>query len=346
VKGLAIVVALLVVVGAVASRGFDWWTLNVGTPVSQHSVPVAFTVSTGEGASEVGDGLKAKGLIRSTLAFDLYTRQSGTRGKLQAGTFVLNKDMAVPALVAALEHGHANQLAVRLLEGDTMVQMSQLVQAAGLGSASAYVSAAEDPSWTAKYPFLQNRPPGSPQNLEGFLFPDTYLVNQGSGPTALIQRQLDEFGQQFSPALQAQAAQSTSVRPAESIFNIVTLASIVEREVNQPPDRALACDVFYNRLAQGIPLGSDATIEYAIGQWNANLTPADLANPSPFNTRLHAGLPPGPISNPSLASIKACIEPKASTYLFFFIDAKGVTRFSSSDAEFTQQQQQYGLAGG
>ncbi|HUZ89286.1 MAG TPA: endolytic transglycosylase MltG [Candidatus Acidoferrales bacterium] len=344
-KRLAALVVVLVLIVLALSQGSNWWTLNVNTPVSSRSAPVIFTVAPGEGSSEISAALRTRGLIRSALAFDLYVRQTGSRGRLQAGDFILNKNMGVPALVAALEHGHANQVAVRLAEGDTFAQMAQAAQAAGIGKAPDYSAAAQNPNWFANYDFLQNRPPSAPANLEGFLFPDTYLLNPGASARDLVKRQLDEFGQQFSPALRAEAAKPTSARPAESIFTIVILASMVEREINTDPARSLGCDVYYNRLAQGIPLGVDATIEYALGKWTDQLTVADLAVQSPYNTRIHQGLPPGPISNPSLASIKACIQPTASDYLFYFVDPHGVTHFSSTDAQFTQQQKQYGLAG-
>ena len=162
-----------------------------------------------------------------------------------------------------------------------------------------------------------------------------------------MKRQLDRFGQVVTPDLRAQAAQAAPGRPAESLWNVLVLASIVEREVNKDPDRAIACGIFYNRLAAGITLGSDVTVLYGLGQPQGQPTDAQLNDPAnPYNTRVHRGLPPGPISNPGLASINACVTPQKSNFYYFFVDKGGTTRYSRTSTEFQQQVNQYGLGGG
>jgi UPF0755 protein len=124
----------------------------------------------------------------------------------------------------------------------------------------------------------------------------------------------------------------------------VVLASIVEREVNKDPDRAIVCGIFYNRLAGGITLGSDVTVLYGLGLSQGQLTDAQLNDSAnPYNTRVHRGLPPGPISNPSLASITACVKPQKSNFYYFFVDRGGTTRYARNSVEFQQQVNQFGV---
>jgi len=341
-KKFVVLVVLLAGCGYSASRGFDWWSTGQ-QPVAGPSQPVVVKVAPGETPDEVSSDLLVKGLIRDKLVFDLYMRQSGARGRIQAGDFVLNRNMSVAEIADALQHGKVDQLAVTLTPGTTLKQMSATAEKAGLGTAADYLDAASDPAWAVQYDFLQTKPPKA--NLEGFLVPDSYSLNRGSTSRDLVKRQLDEFGQVFPADLRAQAAQANAVRPAESLFNIVILASLVEREVNNDPDRGIVCGIFYNRLKINEKLGVDATVLYALGRTSGGLTADDLNTDSPYNTRKFAGLPPGPIANPGAAAIKACVNPQPSDYIFYFTDPKGVTHFDKTSADFARDQQKYGVAG-
>ncbi len=341
-KKFLVLVVLLAGCGYSASRGYDWWSTGQ-QPVATTSQPVVVKVAPGESPDEVSSDLLVKGLIRDKLVFDLYMRQSGARGRIQAGDFVLNRNMSVADIADALQHGKIDQLAVTLTPGLTLKQMSGRAEQAGLGTAADYLAAASDPAWAGQYDFLQSKPPTA--NLEGFLVPDTYSLNKGSTSHDLVKRQLDQFGQVFPADLRAQAAQANAVRPAESLFNVVILASMVEREVNNDPDRGIVCGIFYNRLRISEKLGVDATVLYALGRTSGGLTADDLNTNSPYNTRKFAGLPPGPIANPGAAAIKACVNPQQSDYIFYFTDPKGVTHFDKTSADFARDQLKYGVAG-
>jgi UPF0755 protein len=210
---------------------------------------------------------------------------------------------------------------------------------------AAYLTAAADPSWSPKYDFLASRPAGAKPPLEGYLFPDTYAVDPTLGANGLIKQQLDQFGAVFSPDLRAQIAKATANRPAETIEAMVILASMVDREANRDPDRGNVCSVYYNRLAQGIPLGVDATLIYGLGRLTPEPTYAELQLNTPWNTRKHAGLPPGPISNPGKAALLACINPPKTPYLFYFTDRAGTTHFETNQADFDRDIQKYGVSG-
>ena len=343
-KKLVVLLFLLVGCGYAGNRGYDWYSYQVHAPMSSTSQKVAFHIDQGEGTDQVANDLQAKGLIRSPAVFLFYLHYVDKSARIEAGDFVLDRKMSMVQVIAALGNAKVQQVSVTFGEGSTMKAMAQKAAQASLGTADQYLAAAQDPAW--QYPFLQGRPAGAPKNLEGFLFPDTYQLDKGATAHDLVKRQLDRFGEQVTPAMVASAAQATAARPAESLFALITLASMVEREVPRDPDRAIVCGILYNRLARSMALEDDPTVLYGLGKPQGPLTEQDKRIDTPFNTYLHPGLPAGPISNPGLASINACLSPQKTAYYFFFSDAHGVTRYARTFAEHLQQQQQYGLAPG
>lgn len=342
-KGLAIVIAVLVVVGAVAATGYGWMRWQVATPVSSRSEPVRLTIRPGETDSQIASALEAENVIRDRRVFLAYLRLSGQTARIEAGQVIVNRNMSMPTLVRALSQARTPTLQVRLGEGLAIKAMAQEAAQQGAGTAAEYQSLAQNRSaWEAEFPFLSGLPSTAPDDLEGFLFPDTYQILPSEGPKGLIQRQLQAFQQSVQPLVPG-LAQATQARPATSLYTALILASITEKEVSGDPARSIVCGIFYNRLAQGIPLGSDATVLFALGRSSGSLSASDLEVNSPYNTRVNPGLPPGPISNPSLDSITACANPQPSNYLYFFTDPKGVAHYAATYAEFEAQQQQYGV---
>jgi UPF0755 protein len=341
-KRLLVLVFLLVGCGFAGNRGYDWYRTQINTPMSPTSQKVEFHIDQGESSDQIANNLAAKGLIRTPEVFLVYLRYQDKGARLEAGDFVLDKHMTMLQIIAALGDAKVQQLSVTLPEGATLRSMAQSAAKAGLGTADSYVAAASEPGW--QYDFLQGRPQGAPGNLEGFLFPDTYQLDRGATTHDLVKRQLDQFAQQVTPAMRAQLAQPAPGRPAESLFNVITLASIVEREVTKDPDRAIVCGIFYNRLAIHMALQDDITGPYGLNKLQGPLTDQDKQKDTPYNTYLRPGLPAGPISNPGMASINACITPQKTDYYFFFADANKVTRYARTYAEHQAQQQRYGLA--
>lgn len=344
-RRLAVVVIVIAALGFGTSRGLDWWNYSVNTPISQTSQQVVFRVDPGELPSQIGDDLFTQHLIRDRNAFDLYIRITGAGPKFEAGTFLLNRDMNMTQIVDALEHGRPDQLVVTIPEGFPIKFQAQYVEKSGIGTAADYIAAARNPALAASYDFLSSRPSSADPPLEGYLFPDTYLVDRSSGLAELIKAQLDQFGTVFSPSLRDHVKQPTATRPAESVEAIVILASMVEREANKDSDRGNVCSVYYNRLKLGMPLGVDATLLYALGRLTPEPTYAELQSSTPFNTRIHAGLPPGPISNPGKAALLACIDPPQTQYLYYFADRNGVTHFETNAQDFERDKQTYGVSG-
>jgi UPF0755 protein len=347
VRRLLVIVLLIAVIGFGVSRGLDWWSLNVNTPISSTSHTVVFHIDPGESPTQVGQDLFNLGLIRNTISFDLYTRLTNSGPKLEAGVFVLNTNMSLAQIVGALMHGKANQKSVTFPEGFPIREQAKVVESKGVGTAADYIAAAKDPAWRTTYTFLPSQPGNPDAPFEGYLFPDTYLVDPAAGVRGLIKQQLDQFGVVFSPDLRAQLAQATPARPAESVQSIVILASMVDREANATTasDRGNVCSVYYNRLKIGMTLGVDATLLYALGRLTPEPTFPELQLNTPYNTRTHAGLPPGPISNPGKAAILACINPPQTQYLFYFTDRQLVTHFETNQQDFDRDIQKYGVSG-
>jgi UPF0755 protein len=347
VKRLVAIVVVIALLGFGTSRAMDWWNLNVNTPMSSASHAVPFHVAPGETAPQIGTDLYTLGLIRSTIAFDLYTRINNVGPKLQAGAFVLNTNMSLTQIVDALQHGTTDQKAITFPEGFPLREQAKVVEAKKIGQAADYLAAAKDPALASTYNFLPARPGNPDAPFEGYLFPDTYLVDPAAGVRGLVKEQLDQFGVVFSADLKAQIAKATPTRPAQTVESIVILASMVDREANaiNSTDRGNVCSVYYNRLKIDMTLGVDATLLYALGRLKPEPTAAELSLNSPYNTRTHPGLPPGPISNPGKAAIQACVNPPQTNYLFYFTDRGGVTHFETNQQDFDRDIAKYGTSG-
>jgi UPF0755 protein len=347
VKRLVAIVVLIALLGFGTSRAMDWWNLNVNTPMSSASHSVAFHVAPGETPAQIGTDLYTLGLIRSTIAFDLYTRINNVGPKLQAGAFVLNTNMSLPHIVDALQHGTSDQKVITFPEGFPLREQAKVVETKKIGLAGDYLAAAKDPALASTYTFLPARSGNPDAPFEGYLFPDTYLVDPAAGVRGLVKQQLDQFAVVFSADLKAQIAQATPARPAQTVQSIVILASMVDREANaiNSTDRGNVCSVYYNRLKLNIPLGVDATLIYALNRLKPEPTAAELTLNTPYNTRLHAGLPPGPISNPGKAAVLACVNPPQTSYLFYFTDRAGVTHFETNQLDFDRDIAKYGTSG-
>jgi peptidoglycan lytic transglycosylase G len=343
-KRLAAALVAIAVLGFGTSRGYDWWNTSVNTPVSKVSETVVFTVDPGEPPSQVGDDLYSQRLIRDRTAFDLYLRFTGAGSSFEAGTFQLNRNMTMVQIVSSLQHGRSNQVSVTIPEGFPLREQAKYVERSGLGKASDYLSIAADPTWSASYAFLPTRRTNAKYPLEGYLFPDTYNIDPGD-VRGLVKAQLAQFGAVFDASLRAQIAKSTANRPAETVESIVILASMVDREANTSTDRGNVCSVYYNRLQRNMALGVDATLLYALGRLTPEPTFAELSLNSPYNTRKHTGLPPGPISNPGKAALLSCINPPKTNFLYYFTDRAGKTHFETNQADFERDIATYGLSG-
>lgn len=345
-------IAILLVIGLLGfgtSRAIDWWNFNVNTPVSTADKPVAFHIDPGETPSQIGTDLYEAKLIRSTIAFDLYTRVTNSGPKYQAGSFELNQNMSMTRIVSVLQNGQADEKSIRFIEGYPLWKSAQTVDAKKLGSppitGADYLKAARDPKWAAAYDFLPKQIFNGQFPNEGFLFPDTYRINPSTGADGLVKAQLDRFKAVFTEDWKAQIAQPTAARPAVEIRTIVVLASMVDREANKQSDRGNVCSVYYNRLKINMTLGVDATLLYDLGRLSPEPNFYELQKDTPYNTRTHHGLPPTAIGNPGKLAMQACINPPKTDYLFYFTDRQDTTHFETNEADFERDKARYGVSG-
>lgn len=327
---------------------------GLARPASVAAEPMQFVVAPGTPARTVAQNLQNAGLISDARLFEAYVRSSGLAGKLEAGTYVLSPSMTPVEIAEALQHSRAASVTLTIPEGWRLEQAADYLTASGVLDGAAYRRIAESGDLTAlgagaagRYPFLAERPAGA--SLEGYLFPDTYeLPAHGATAADLIARQLDNFAAQIVPMYQSAAADGvTTLR----LHEVLTLASIVEREAAVNDERPVIAGVYMNRLVAGMKLEADPTVQYAMGyqakthQWWK--TPVYLeeysAVESPYNTYLHAGLPPGPIDSPGLRTIAAALRPAKHDYLYLVAlpDASGRHAFARTFEEHKENVRRY-----
>ncbi len=308
---------------------------------------VAYTVRQGASAGQVGNDLQRLGVVRSGRQFQVLVSLMGLQDKLSAGDYRLRKGMSSASIIHQITvKDRVPTLRVTFPEGIRLEEMAVVAEDAGFGARQDFLDAVS----AAKLPadLAATLPPNA--TLQGYLFPDTYIMPVGSTATDLVRFMVDNLAAKFSPELRA-AALAQGLNPHEAL----TLASIVEREAVLPAERPLIAGVFYNRLAEGDLLGADPTTQFAAalkpgsvakyGWWKKELTLDDLENPSKYNTRLVPGLPPGPITNPGLASIEAVARPTKTKLYYFVADAKsgdGSHAFAETIAEHERNKARVG----
>jgi uncharacterized YceG family protein len=295
---------------------------------------VRVSIPSGAGVGDIADILDERGVVSSAFFFELRARLGGSAGELASGDYTLREGMSYGAAIDELTGGppQPEVVSATIPEGRARGEVAPIV--ADLGLEGDYLKATEssrllDP---AKYGAE------APESLEGFLFPATYELEAGASVDDLVAQQLETFESEFAGVSLKQAKQA-NLTP----YDVLTIASMVEREAQLPEERPIIASVIYNRLSDGMPLGIDATIRYATENWTEPLTESQLAIDSPYNTRTNAGLPPGPIGSPGVDSIEAAASPADTSYLFYVVKPGtcGEHAFSETDAEFQQDVEQY-----
>jgi UPF0755 protein len=323
---VATIAALAVVVLAAGAWAFAYAT-DLARP-GDTGAPVMLTVFEDQSDAEIAHELAAQGLIRSTLLFQGQFRLAG--GALVPGTYTLRKGMSVPQIIdritgaapveeeAAVASTAPESFDITIPEGWRMEQIAaEYERLGGEGGAAAFLDAVATID-RSQFDFLADLPPE--ESLEGYLFPDTYRFD-GSDPKLNVATMLTNFGNKYTPEMRQRTQQM-----GLTIHDVLTLASLVEREAQLPEERPTIADVYLSRWEQGWNLDADPTVQYAIGtpqDWWPKLSGDDLFFDSPYNTYQRAGLPPGPIANPGFASIQAVLFPDDTPYMYFV--AKGDT---------------------
>ncbi|MEG4113174.1 MULTISPECIES: endolytic transglycosylase MltG [unclassified Microcoleus] len=323
--------------GVCAWQGWAWWSWASAPPKiaeSSTSPPedaaVLIQIPDGTPSQKIGRDLEAAGLIRSSSAWNMWARWltlQNREGGFQAGTYRLSPTQPLSAVADKIWKGEVVQQSFTIPEGWSLQQMSAYFEAQGFFPAKDFMAVASQVPY-AQYPWL---PSGLP-HLEGFLYPDTYqLDGDAISPEAVIKQMLGRFEELALPIYQ-----KNQKKTKLDLKEWVTLASIVEKEAVVAGERNRISGVFNNRLNKGMPLGSDPTVEYALGIRQTKekpLTFKQVETPSPYNTYINVGLPPTPIASPGIASLEATLTPENTEYLYFMARYDGTHIFSRTQAE-------------
>src|ERR1700682_2629487 len=314
--------------------GYSWVDHQLHQPANPGNSKVRFVVPPGASFHEVADTLHRTGLIDSVTVFDFYARYKHLDRNVQADAYELSRNLNMIQILAALQTAVPEEIFITIPEGFTIKKTAALLDKGGVIKGSDYTALAVQGKFN--YDFLKDLPPGA--SLEGFLFPDTYLIPRAGTAKDLITQQLDAFKRLWNERRQGQATKRKL-----NALQLVTIASLIEREARYQEDRPLVASVIYNRLSAGWPLQIDATVLYAKGVWQSSVTKEDRMVQSPYNTYLHTGLPPGPIANPGIKAIDAALQHANTGYFFYLSDPQGHNHYAKTNEEFARLLKQYGL---
>jgi UPF0755 protein len=324
---LALGVLMLVLVVATIAV-WQYYEANL-KPVNTHATAQTVIIDSGSTPTHIANQLHGMKLIRSAWAFEAYVRHMGAQEDLQAGTYSLSASQSVQDIVGQLTHGKVSTQLVTILPGQRLDQIEQSLINDGYSEAE--VQAALQPAQYEGNAALVDKPLGS--SLEGYLYPDSFQRSSGTKVSDIIQESINEMQKHLTPDIRAAFA-----KEGLSTYQGIVLASVVEQEVSNQSDRAQAAQVFLKRLSIGMPFGSDVTAMYGsrlAGQGTS------LSYDTPYNTLIHTGFPPTPISNVSDSSLQAVAHPASTDWLFFVAGDDGTTHFSKTIEEHQSLTQQY-----
>ena len=300
--------------------GFGYYLVH---PAREGAEPQLFVVANGATLSDVIEGLDQAEIINGKPFVLLWSRAMGYGAHIKAGEYHLSAGMPPLRILDVLSKGMVVTHAITIPEGYTRTQIADLMAGKGLADRERFLALTGAESACGRYGL-------SCVTLEGYLYPDTYLVARGLSEAAIIDILVKRFQDVTAPLMER--IQGCGM----SLHEVVTLASIVEKETGRPEERPLIASVFLNRLKRNMRLESDPTVIYGIRDFNGNLTRRDLETPTPYNTYLISGLPPGPIASPGLSSIKAVLDPADTDFLFFVSKNDGTHHFSRTYLEHSR----------
>lgn len=304
-----------------------WLAVYSCTPAQKDRATTVF-IPRGAGVRGIARILVEQGLIADDIRFPVLARLTGTAGRLQAGEYLVQPHLTPLQILRLLEKGDVVRHPVTIPEGLTMEQIADILAEDGWVDRQRFLADATDPELIRSLGLTQ-------PSLEGYLFPDTYLLTRGvTSEKSIIRMMVGRFWQIWKSIISA-------TPPKMSRHEIITLASIVEKETGRSDERPIVARVFLNRLAKNMRLQSDPTVIYGLQEFNGNLTRKDLQEENPYNTYIIRGLPPGPICNPGSASIEAVLNPAEADYLYFVSRNDGSHSFSATLREHNRAVQRF-----
>lgn len=330
-----IIPVVLLCVAFVAMRGLYARALR---PVDASDVRTVFHVEKGASTESIARNLEAQNLIRSPFAFKIHVKLSGQAGQLKAGSFVLTSSMSAQEVVDTLAGGKTTEEIMTIPEGFTVKDIDALLAEKGIIQAGELQECARTCDFSA-FDFLPKSVNLASRGgrLEGYLYPDTYYISvAGFEPKLFLERLLSTFRKRVIEDLAADIQAS-----GRSLEDIVIVASLVEEETRTSPERPVVSGIIWKRLDEGIILGIDAAVRYILDKQTSAITQADLQIESPYNLRKFGGLPPGPIANPSVSSIRAALHPERSPYYYYLHGNDGAIRYAVTNDEHNVNRAKY-----
>lgn len=313
---------LIIIIAAGAGGAYIYYGMQ---PVKASEEVVRVTIEPGMRTSSIADTLEQQGLIKNAFLFKSYLKLKSEGSRFQAGTYDINPGADYDEIIVKLNSGDivkAEMIRFTIPEGYTVKQMAEILSEQGFVNEDTFLKLAKSPTGIDS-PLLADIPDRAEMKfrLEGYLFPETYELKKGSSEQEIINRMFTETDQRLHKIADFEQKLKKS---GLSLNEIMTVASLVEREVVVDSERSLVAGVIYNRLAKNMKLEIDATVQYLLDKPKERLMNSDLRKvDSPYNTYLYEGLPPGPIAAPSLKSIEAALAPEASEYLFYVTKKDG-----------------------
>ena len=306
-------ITAIFLLGVLAAAGAAWLVLTPYGPETETFVEIA----PGSSTPAIGQKLEAAGVVRSQFAFDLLRWVK--RGRLLAGEYRFDHPAPATEVYARIRRGDVYTISLTVPEGANMFDIAARVESAGLGTREDFLNAA-----TKETGLVADLDPAA-KSLEGYLFPETYRFARTVKPTQIVAAMVRRF-----------RVMAEQVGLKEDIHRVVTVASLVERETAVDKERPLVASVFLNRLKKNMPLMTDPSVIYGLereNRWRGTLYASDLTHNTAYNTYVHVGLPPGPIANPGLNSLRATMDPATTDYLYFVAagaNAQGHSMFEST----------------
>ncbi len=315
-RRVSIFISLVLAVVAGSLLVGVWQFLS--TPAEEPGREILVTIPGGSSFVSASRLLVDAGVVRSLKGFVFLGKIKGISNSIQAGELMFDTGMTPNEVLEVLVRGKAVSYHVTIPEGYNIHMVAALLAEKGLGDADRILNLARDPEFA--------RSLGVPaDSLEGFLFPDTYSWPKGLSEKDILGRMVDKYRSVFTDAMRSRAQQM-----GMSELEVVTLASIIEKETGAPEERQQVSAVFHNRLKKGYRLQTDPTVIYGLKNFNGNLTKKDLRTDHPYNTYTRSGLPVGPIANPGEASLMAALYPAEVSYLYFVAKGDGTHVFSNT----------------
>ena len=298
-------------------------------PTSQETI--VYTIQKGWGNDDIAKELKSLGMIRSSYLFQIYTFLSFNHTELQAGKYTLSSSMSIYKIVKKMASGDTRKDRFVIYEGWNVADIGEYLESRELCTKEEFAAATEK-SYELEYEFLVEKP--DDVGLEGYLFPDTYEIFEGQTCEDIIKNMLTNFDNKLTPEIRAEIQAQN-----KTIFDVITMASLLEKEVRTLEDKKIVAGILWKRLDIGMPLQLDSTVNYITGGNNPSVSIKNTQIDSPYNTYKYPGLPKGPISNPGMDSIIATLEPTKTDYLYYLSDGK--TYFSKTLKEHNANKAKY-----